>query len=122
MSTQLVLFVHGSQSPSAQSYYQTLLDRMRAKFGTERVRLAHLQFLEPDIRTQIRTSVSGGIENFAILPVFLAPGNHIEIDLPKELSALCQEFPEINIEVLKPIGEDERFLQLVEVVAGKYLI
>ncbi len=51
--------------------------------------------------------------NIRIVPMFLGMGKHAREDLPELVVALRHAHPEVNFEVVAPIGEDPRVTALL---------
>jgi sirohydrochlorin cobaltochelatase len=52
-----------------------------------------------------------------VLPLFFAGGAHVARDIPEQVSAVRDLFPDVSVEILSPIGEHRRFRILLKVLA-----
>jgi len=113
----LVLFAHGSRDPLWRAPFESLLSRLRADLGEDRVSLAFMEFAPPDLEEAVAGARRAGYGFFRLLPLFLAGGAHVATDIPEQVARLRKRFPEIVVEVLRPVGEDARFADLMVTVA-----
>jgi sirohydrochlorin cobaltochelatase len=89
---------------------------MREELG-DNVKLAYMEFVEPSLSTIAAECVKDGIANLRILPIFMAAGAHLATDVPEQARELEERFPQMDVEVLPPIGEDPRmFLLMQEII------
>jgi sirohydrochlorin cobaltochelatase len=113
----LVLLAHGSKDPRWRAPFEQLAQRLRQELGDQNVRLAYMEFIAPTLMDVASECVGQQIVRLKVLPLFMAVGAHIAKDIPEQAAAAQRQFPQLTIEVLPPIGEDVRLLQLVEQLA-----
>lgn len=61
-----------------------------------------MQLTEPSLSNAV-LSLNIRVGKIAVLPVFLAVGKHLRIDVPAQIKLL--ETSELQIELLKPVGD-----------------
>lgn len=113
MTTQLVLFAHGSKDPRWRAPFLELLAALRAEMGDQAVSLAFMEFAEPGLLEVARLAAAAGFTRLRVLPLFLAGGAHVARDIPEQVTQVRKTFPSLRVDVLRPVGEDPRFTDLL---------
>ena len=86
---------------------------MRQELG-DHVKLAYMEFVDPTLSAIAEECSKEGVSRLRILPIFMAVGAHLAQDVPKQARKLAQQFPNMKIEVLPPVGEDPRMFLLMQ--------
>ncbi len=118
---RLILVVHGSRDPAWLLPFKKLEHILKEEMGEHTVRLACMQFVSPSIEETGEEAVKGGIFNLSFLPLFMSTGGHVERDIPVKIKSLREKWPELNIEILPPLGEHPKFIQLVREIVKEAL-
>ena len=120
--TVVLLVAHGSRNPAAGVEHERLcaavqqqLDRehVDAEDPAPRVRPAYLEITEPDIATAVDAAVADGATSVRLLPHFLAPGNHVAVDLPRIADEARARHPGVRLELLEHLGADPALVGLL---------
>ena len=61
------------------------------------------------------------VEDFKILPLFMAGGGHVDRDIPKQIAEIKEKFTDLNIDLLPPIGENKAFRDLIKQIVIHYI-
>ena len=85
------------------------------------VALAYLEATDPDLRECIRALAVQGIRSIRVLPLFLAMGKHLRSDIPALAAQVADEFSDLRIEFLPPLGEAPEFVDALERIALRAL-
>ena len=112
-SRVLVLFAHGSADERWRATCEGLASQVAASLGEGRVRVAYLQMAEPTLESVAAELERTGCETVVILPLFFSAGGHVAKDVPRVVDLVRSRHPSLSLEVLPPVGEDERFSGLV---------
>ena len=112
----LVLLVHGSRDPGWKVMFQELADRLSTA-GEPDVRLAFLQFEQPDLPSLAADLRVGGVDRIRLLPVFFAPGTHLRDDVPALVRELEASGTAVSL-LDAPADRSEFGDALVRVLAG----
>ena len=56
-----------------------------------------------------------------ILPLFLAGGKHVDRDIPVQVEQLAWEIPEVEVEILPPVGEHPKVAAAIREIAAEAL-
>src|SRR4051812_33272391 len=115
MSTGIIIIDHGSRSEQSNE----LLDEIARKFAqrfADRfpiVERAHMELAAPDMAHAFARCVVRGAEHVVVLPLFLAPGKHMTIDIPRLATQAATAFPDVTVQVAAPLGADDLLVQLL---------
>ncbi|MHB8173782.1 MAG: sirohydrochlorin chelatase [Nitrospirota bacterium] len=109
MGKTVILLGHGSRAACDMPE----VAEMVAKMGSTDVRYACLQFCEHDLGRAVREAASAGAEKVIIIPYFLHLGNHMINDIPAEVAALRENYPEVEIELTEHLGVHPKLAEIV---------
>ena len=108
VSTPLILIAHGSPDPDWRRPLEALVDRLRALAPARAIRMAYMEFLEPDLAQATRELAAAGHDHALVIAAFLSPGGrHIKRDLPALVAKTNGEVEDIAL-TLAPgaLGDD----------------
>jgi len=91
--TGLLLFAHGARDPQWARPFQAVAERCRAVRGDDRVALAFLEFMTPDLVAGGRALVAAGCTAVEVVPLFLGAGGHVRKDIPVLMARLQADHP-----------------------------
>ncbi|HEY4934531.1 MAG TPA: CbiX/SirB N-terminal domain-containing protein [Terriglobales bacterium] len=117
----LVLLAHGSKDPRWRVPFERIVDAVQGQSGETKVSLAYMEFLEPILMDVARECVGQQILHLKILPLFFSIGAHLAIDVPEQVNQAKTQFPQLEVEVLSPIGEDPRLTGLIQQIVMETL-
>ena len=115
--TCLILLAHGSRDPRWQEPFERLFFCMRQELKDD-VKLAYMEFVEPTLSTIAGQCAKNGVGKLRVLPIFMAAGAHLATDVPEEVRKIKKRHPQLEVEVLPPIGEDPRMFLLMQEIIG----
>jgi len=110
----LVLLAHGSKDPRWRVPFERIVDAVQGQSGKTKVRLAYMEFIQPTLMDVARECVEQQILRLKILPLFLSIGTHLATDIPEQVNEVRAPFPQLEVEVLAPVGEDPRLAGLIQ--------
>ena len=113
-----VLFCHGSRSPDWRVPFEQLADDYRQRFAGQRVRLAFLELMTPDLVQVLGEEVAAGTTVIRIVPLFLAPGAHTSRDLPALVAEARRRWPRLQIGVEPTVLESPAMRQALVAALG----
>lgn len=117
----LVLLAHGSRNPRWCKPFEHLLEGLQRKVGPDRVHLAYMELTKPSLPNVIRRLADQGVCAIRILPLFMSSGNHLDKDIPAQVVPLRRDYPELELEVLPPIGSHPRFIAMMHELVSDVL-
>jgi sirohydrochlorin cobaltochelatase len=118
--SRLVIFAHGSQDSRWRLPFEQLTASLTERLGADKVRLAYMEFVHPSLADVVREAAGDGKLHLRVLPLFLAAGAHVAEDIPRLIADAQAVFPQVKIELLKPIGEHPRVKALFREIACDY--
>ena len=71
----------------------------------ERIVLAFLELMQPSLAECAATLHAEGVRQLRVVPVFLGMGGHLKEDLPRLVASIRRDFPDLQMTVDPPIGE-----------------
>ena len=77
------------------------------------VKIAYLQFAEPDIMATIKGCVEGGAKKIIVHPFFLSSGMHVTKDIPEMISKARGMYSDVEFVYTEPLGIHEKLVQVV---------
>ncbi len=119
----VILFAHGSRDPLWRLPMESVAARVAARAGAGGAdrdvvaRCAYLELTEPDLPTVAADLASQGVQAVTIVPMFLGAGRHVREDLPALVDDLRAAHPGIDWQLQRPVGENERLLDLLADIA-----
>jgi sirohydrochlorin cobaltochelatase len=117
MNSCLILLAHGSKNPNWLKPFEKLTKDLKQDVGANNVFLCYMEHATPSLQQVAQQLLNHGTQHFRVLPLFMASGNHFQQDIPAQIADLRSEFPELEIELLPPIGEHPLFLDLMHSLA-----
>jgi len=77
------------------------------------VKVAYLQFSEPDIIGTINECILGGARKITLHPFFLSSGMHVTKDIPEMIKEAEKANPGVEFLYTEPLGIHEKLVQVV---------
>jgi len=106
----LILFAHGSRDPEWARPFESLAAKLSEQFL---VRVAYLELMQPPLGEAVASLAAAGAKRIRVVPVFLGQGGHVKQDLPRLVAAAKGLHPNVEISLLKPIGEQPGVLAAI---------
>ena len=107
----LLLFAHGARDPQWAMPFQAVAARCAAARGADRVALAFLEFMTPDLVGAGTALVRQGCTAVDVVPLFLGAGGHVRKDIPALMARLQAEHPQVRFALRAAIGEAPAVIQ-----------
>ena len=114
-SSGLLLFAHGARDARWAEPFEQVAAAVRTAQPSRPVRLAFLEFMQPDLATAAAELAAEGCSRIDVLPLFLGAGGHVRKDLPALLDGLRARHPGVAYTLHPAVGESPR---LVAAMAG----
>ncbi len=112
----IILIGHGSPRKEANNVdliAKLLHNTIHPECDDRCVKIAYLQFAEPDISAAIKECVTDGASRIIIHPFFLSPGMHVTKDIPEILAQARGTYPGVEFIYTEPLGTHEKLVQIV---------
>jgi sirohydrochlorin cobaltochelatase len=111
MGLGIILYVHGARDARWSEPFERLRDKLAARMEGAPVRLAFLEYREPDLTYAALELANGGATRIRVVPMFFGRGGHLREDFPRQLAAARARLPEIAFEITAAAGEDDTVLE-----------
>ena len=112
-TTCFILLAHGSKNSEWSAPFRNLTDNLRKDLGEESVYLCFLENSEPTLMDVAPEIMKTSVRKARMLPLFMAKGAHFYEDIPNQIADMKAAFPEIEVELLEPIGLRTEFFELM---------
>ena len=123
MKRSLLVVAHGSRRKESNEEVRALAEKMSsAKHGFYVIKAAFLELAEPSIPGGIRELIQHGANEVVVLPYFLSAGRHVVKDIPADIEAIRQEYPDIKITIAPYLGAADGICELLFKQAGNNAI
>ncbi len=104
MKTALLVMVHGSPRPIANSDMFRVVEDVKARNAFDHVAIGFMECNEPTIADSIDTCAAAGAERIVAIPYFLHTGTHVADDLPTLLDEAQARHPHIQFQMGRYLG------------------
>ena len=103
-STAVLLIAHGSRRQEANDDLLRLADAVRKRELYPTIEVSYLEIASPTIPEGARRCIDQGAGRILMMPYFLSAGAHVVDDLKRHQRELASEFPDVAIELCRPLG------------------
>lgn len=113
---RILLIGHGSPKSDANNIEvigKLLHHRIHPFCNKECVKVAYLQFVEPDLTAAIEEAANAKVKKLIIHPFFLSSGLHVTKDIPELIERAKERFPGVEFLYSEPIGIHEKLVEIV---------
>lgn len=110
----IVLAGHGSRDPDSLREFEQLVALMRERLGGRRLDYGYLEFARPTIVEAVQASIAAGSRCIVMVPALLFAATHAKNDMPSELQALQQAFPDVEFHFGAAMDLHPRLLRLAQ--------
>jgi sirohydrochlorin cobaltochelatase len=115
----IVLLAHGSRDARWRAPIEAVAARLTALDPQARVACAYMELATPDLHTAAAALIASGAKALRIVPLFLGMGKHAREDLPLQVEALRQAWPDLDFELARTVGEEPELIDLLARIAHK---
>ncbi|WP_040205392.1 sirohydrochlorin chelatase [Neobacillus jeddahensis] len=105
----VMYIAHGSRRQAANDTFISFIEKVTEQSPSGIKTYGFLEHAEPSIQQAIATCIQQGASEITVVPIFLLPGIHANIDIPTE----CQGYPEVVFHYGKPLGVDEIMVDIL---------
>ena len=112
----LVLFAHGARDPRWAEPFERLRQKVESARPDTPVRLAYLELMAPDLESAVTELIGTGCRSVRVVPIFLGQGGHVRQDLPALAQTVAARHPEVTIDLVQAVGENDAVLDGIAAV------
>ena len=112
----VVLLAHGSQrGTDTIDGLREMVSRLQVRLAENRarVRMACLEFIQPDLPQAVGELVSEGCTDITVMPFLLGQGTHTTDDLEEEIARSLEVYPQARIRASEVFGPDPALVDIV---------
>ncbi len=112
----IILIGHGSPKKDANNIElagRLLHSAIHPNCNNNCVKVAYLQFAEPEISDAIKECVESGAKRIIIHPYFLSSGMHVTKDIPEIIKEAEEMYPDREFIYTEPLGIHEKLVHVV---------
>ncbi|AKX93858.1 sirohydrochlorin chelatase [Neomoorella thermoacetica] len=113
MATGIILLGHGSRIPEANEHLKVLADQVREILGGVRVEPCYMMRTHPNLAEGIATLVKEGRRKIVVVPMFFSNGLHVQRDIPEQLAAARERYPDVEFIYGANLGADRRIAEVI---------
>jgi precorrin-8X/cobalt-precorrin-8 methylmutase len=113
---RIILIGHGSPKKEANAIHliaELLHGRIHGECNGQCVKVAYLQFGQPDIMTAIKSCAEDGVSKIILHPFFLSSGIHVTKDIPEIIAQAERLYPTVEFVYTDPLGTHEKLVEIV---------
>lgn len=114
-TSALVLFAHGSRDPDWSAPLKRVQQNVSARKPHLAVEIAYLELMEPRLSQTVSRLVHAGCRRITIAPIFIAHGAHLKRDLMRQIDALREQHPHVELVLLPAAGECDAVVNAMSV-------
>ncbi|MBB6450110.1 sirohydrochlorin ferrochelatase/sirohydrochlorin cobaltochelatase [Geomicrobium halophilum] len=104
---QAILYVgHGSRVAEGNEQFKRFIQRVEDRHDHIQ-EIAFIELSSPTIMEGVTACVERGADRIAVVPVLLLTAHHANVDIPRELEAAKETFPEVTLSYGRPFGVQE---------------
>lgn len=110
----ILLIDHGSRRAEANALLNEVADRVKARIGEGAiVEPAHMEIAEPTVAQGFRRCVEQGASMIVAHPFMLAPGRHVQDDLPRLVAQAAASHRGVQFVLAAPLGSHDGIIDAV---------
>jgi sirohydrochlorin cobaltochelatase len=113
VQTALILLAHGSRDPAWAEPFLRLKARIGERLAGTPVELAFLEQMKPTLPDAIGALADRGVERITVIPLFMAQGSHLRLQLPQIVEQACACNPGVVVRTCAAIGDVDELLQAI---------
>ncbi len=113
---KILLIGHGSPKKEANNIEiigKLLHQSIHPSCTGDCVKVAYLQFVEPDLMSAINDCINGNIKRLIIHPFFLSSGMHVTKDIPEIIDEARSVYPDVDFYYSEPLGVHEKLVEII---------
>lgn len=109
----VIILGHGSRRPEANQEIRDIAEQVKMRTGDALYETCFLQFGQPALSEGIQRMVASGVKKITVIPLLLAVGNHIQVELPRLLRQQKELYSGLTLLLAPHLGADSRIVEIV---------
>jgi sirohydrochlorin ferrochelatase len=111
-STGLLLVGHGTRDPVGLAEFAEVTQLVAQLAPHYKVGAAYLELATPTISDEMDRLIGAGVERIIVCPLLLFAAGHAKDDVPAEIRAVSQRYPQVKLSIAQPLGCHPKLLEL----------
>ena len=108
-----ILIAHGSKKTEWAAPFRKLTADLRKDLGEDAVYLCFMENASPTLLEVAPEIMKTSVRQCRLVPLFMAKGAHFREDIPALIAEMKAAYPELEAELLEPIGLHPLFFELM---------
>ncbi|WP_445668874.1 sirohydrochlorin chelatase [Niallia sp. FSL K6-0077] len=109
----VVYIGHGSRIIEGNKQFIAFIEAVKKEINIPVQEIAFLELTSPSIEETMEKVIWAGARDILVVPVLLFAAAHFKRDIPEELLAVKERFPDVRFSVSKPFDVHPKMLNLV---------
>ncbi len=109
--SRLLLLAHGSRNPQWAQPMRKVLEELRARQPGIDAELCFLESMEPLLVDALQACAEAGSWQVLVVPLFLGQGNHLRQDVVRQVEAVRECHPRLQVRVAPAAGDSPLVLR-----------
>jgi sirohydrochlorin ferrochelatase len=110
----ILLIDHGSRRAEANALLDQVAARVKVRMGEHAiVEVSHMEIAEPTIAQGFARCVELGASMVVAHPFMLAPGRHVQEDLPRLVAEAAAAHPGVGFVLASPLGTHDGIIDAI---------
>lgn len=107
----ILLFGHGARNREYLAPFERIRAEIQSIQPAVKVAIGFLELSAPLLEDAVANLLSVGARSIRIVPIFFAPGRHVQKDLPLRAAELLERYPTLQLEIAACVGASDRVIQ-----------
>ncbi|AYV71542.1 sirohydrochlorin chelatase [Bacillus sp. PK3-056] len=109
----VVYIGHGSRIIEGNKQFIAFIEAVKKEINIPVQEIAFLELTSPSIEETMEKVIRAGARDILVVPVLLFAAAHFKRDIPEELLAVKERFPDVRFSVSKPFDVHPKMMNLV---------
>ncbi|MEH7107727.1 sirohydrochlorin chelatase [Bacillus sp. JJ1764] len=105
----IIYVAHGSRRAKSNDLFVTFIQKVMATSQASIKEYGFLEHEEPSVNQAVNRCIQQGADQITVVPVFLAPGIHVNQDIPDILRSISG----VEFHLARPLGVDEIMVEIL---------
>mgnify|MGYP001441670353 CR=1 FL=1 len=117
----IILISLGSPDPKWRQPFFDLTTTLQQTLNTSYIYTCFMEIASPTLDDIAKELISKQQFHAKVLPLFMASGGHVDKDIPKQIKMVHEQFPNLSLTLLPPIGEHQLVVDATtQVISGEF--
>ena len=113
MKEKIILLAHGSSDHDWSNTFVSMTHNICDHRAD--VSLAFMELSKPSLESVIKQAKADDFQSICVLPLFLAKGRHLKVDVPNMLMGYQAKYA-VATRLMSPIGENPMIAQAIQLI------